>query len=415
MRHGSSYEDVSGSFLSLYLKNMRNIRNCHFRNQIQIVFSSFLLCIVFSCTAVPNVKQDSLFDDDQIVYAADLYLLESPTTVTADTCVRSAGIPRDFYSEGDYWWPNPENPDGPFIRKDGQSNPDNFLAHRKAMRKFSRVVATLTGAYKLTGDLKYADRVKAHLHAWFVNEETSMTPHLLYSQAIKGRSTGRYIGVIDGIHLIEVARSVQVLAEAGALQGQALQDILQWFRQYVEWLTEHQFGIDERDHGNNHSTWWASQVAAYAALLKDDQLMQDCRDQFKKLLQAQMDEQGGFPDELSRTKPYNYTLFNIEGYAIVAYFASTSEDNLWGFVGKTGSLQKAIDFMLPYMEDKSTWPYTKDVSHFDELPIQSGFLLFATKAYDNEKYLSLWKKLPNERQSEEVDRNYPLRQLILWE
>lgn len=385
--------------------------------QIQLIsaLGLFLSTLIFSCSGEAQQEETSLFDMQQIIVEADKYLTEAPVTVTADTCDRSAGTARDFYSEGDYWWPNPDDPAGPYIRKDGQSNPGNFLAHRKAMRRFSRIVAALTAAHKMSGDAKYADKAKEHLYAWFVDGATSMRPNLLYSQAIKGRSTGRYIGVIDGIHLIEVARSAQVLAEGGALRGQALQNIRRWFRSYVEWLTSHQFGVDERDHGNNHSTWWASQVATYAALLNDDQLMNQCRVQFKKLLPEQMAADGSFPDELSRTKPYNYSLFNIEGYAIVAYFASTENENLWNYEGETGSLQKSIDFMLPFVENKEAWPYTKDVSHFDELPIRSGHLLFAAKAYGNDDYLLLWQKLPNERKSEEVDRNYPLRQLILWD
>ena len=60
-----------------------------------------------------------------------------PLTVTGFVAERSAGGIHDFYSEGDYWWPDPENPDGPYIRRDGVSNPDNFAEHRKAMIDFS--------------------------------------------------------------------------------------------------------------------------------------------------------------------------------------------------------------------------------------------------------------------------------------
>ena len=77
------------------------------------------------------------YDRERILKAANLYLLETPVTVTAQQCERSMGGLHDFYSEGDYWWPDPENPDGPYIRKDGQTNPDNFTAHRKAMRNLT--------------------------------------------------------------------------------------------------------------------------------------------------------------------------------------------------------------------------------------------------------------------------------------
>ena len=44
-----------------------------------------------------------------------------------------------------------------------------------------------------------------------------MNPHLLYAQAIKGRVTGRGIGIIDTLHLVEVVRAASVLGERGAI------------------------------------------------------------------------------------------------------------------------------------------------------------------------------------------------------
>ncbi|HPT28777.1 MAG TPA: twin-arginine translocation signal domain-containing protein, partial [Bryobacteraceae bacterium] len=32
--------------------------------------------------------------------------------------------PNDFFSEGPYWWPDPNNPSGPYVRRDGVVNPD---------------------------------------------------------------------------------------------------------------------------------------------------------------------------------------------------------------------------------------------------------------------------------------------------
>ena len=63
---------------------------------------------------------------------------------------RSAGGKHDFFSEGDYWWPDPTNPNGPYIQRDGMTNPDNFVEHRRAMIRLSLVVPALAAAYKLT-------------------------------------------------------------------------------------------------------------------------------------------------------------------------------------------------------------------------------------------------------------------------
>ncbi len=64
-------------------------------------------------------------DRARILAAADRYLHELPVTITASQSPRSAGGLHDFFSEGDYWWPDPKNPGGPYIRRDGFSNPAN--------------------------------------------------------------------------------------------------------------------------------------------------------------------------------------------------------------------------------------------------------------------------------------------------
>jgi hypothetical protein len=63
-------------------------------------------------------------DRERILTAAEIYLQEDPVTVTASQCERSYGGIHDFYSEGDYWWPDPAYPEGPYMRKDGKTNPD---------------------------------------------------------------------------------------------------------------------------------------------------------------------------------------------------------------------------------------------------------------------------------------------------
>jgi hypothetical protein len=90
----------------------------------------------------------------EIVSRADMVLNEKPVTITAFTCKRSAGGIHDFYSEGDYWWPDPKNPDGPYIQRDGMTNPENFTDHRKAMIRLSQIVGNLASAYKITGNEK---------------------------------------------------------------------------------------------------------------------------------------------------------------------------------------------------------------------------------------------------------------------
>src|SRR5215472_8133399 len=112
------------------------------------------------------------FERPRVLKAAARYLNEPPVTVTAASSPRSAGGRHDFFSEGDYWWPDPKNPEGPYIQRDGMSNPDNFVDHRRAMIRLSLIVPALAAAYRLTHERRYADRAAIHLRAWFVDPAT---------------------------------------------------------------------------------------------------------------------------------------------------------------------------------------------------------------------------------------------------
>jgi hypothetical protein len=360
-----------------------------------------------------NIKQ---FDRKRVLKMANKYLDAKPITVTDSLCPRSAGGIHDYYSEGDYWWPNPDNPNGPYIRRDGYTNPNNFDFDRKAMRRFDKIAATETAAYIITGNKKYAAQAVKHLRAWFINKKTYMNPNLKYSQAIKGKVTGRGIGIIDTIHLVEVARSAKILEQMGYLAGKNRKEINEWFSKYLHWLTTSKFGINERDHGNNHSTAWAVQVSEFADLVGNDSLKQFCRHMYKNtILPDQMTESGSFPKELARTKPYGYSLFNLDMMTTLVQILSDSIHDLWHYKTPNGkSIGKALAFMYPYIKDKSKWPYKQDVMYWDKWPIQQPPLLFGGLALDKPKYIRLWKTLKPNPTTPEIIRNDPIRQPVLW-
>src|SRR5688572_8880220 len=352
----------------------------------------------------------------RVLRAADRYLSEPPLTITASSSPRSAGGRHDFFSEADYWWPDPANPGGPYIQRDGMTNPDNFVEHRRAMVRLSVHVPALAAAWTITRERRYADHAARHLRAWFVDAQTRMNPHLLYSQAIHGRMTGRGIGIIDTVHLVEVARAIPAVVESRALSTADASTVREWFSHYLTWMTTHQYGIDEREARNNHGTCWVMQVAEFARLTGRADLSDFCRTRYKTVLVPnQVAADGSFPEELRRTKPYGYSLFNLDAMATVCQILSTPADNLWRYELPDGrGIRKAVAFLFPFIVNKNAWPHKPDVMYHDDWPMRHPWLLFAGLAYSDSKYLELWKILPAESNVEEVIRNFFVRQPLLW-
>jgi hypothetical protein len=356
------------------------------------------------------------FDRPRVLRNAQKYLAGKPITVTAAQSKRSTGGVHDFFSEGDYWWPDPKNPDGPYVQRDGMTNPDNFVEHRKFLMRLSVEMPALAAAWKLSKERRYADHAAAHLRAWFVDESTRMNPNLQYAQAIHGRSTGRGTGVIDTIHLVEVARATPVVVESGALSSSDLTAVKKWFADYATWMTTSKNGMEERDAKNNHGTCWLMQVAAFASLTENKELLRYSADRYKKVIvPGQIEPDGSLPLEMKRTKPYGYCLFNLEALATLCQIVSDRGDDLWNFTTADGrGAGKAVEYMFPFIRDKKSWKLPPDVMYFEYWPMRQESLLLAGMKFGRADYLDVWKKLPADSEVDEVIRNYFIRQPVLW-
>jgi hypothetical protein len=261
------------------------------------------------------------YERPRLVREADSVLGLSPKTIVAAVNPRSAGGSHDWSSEGDYWWPDPSHPDGPYIQRDGLTNPDNFIAHRELMLDFVRAFDALAAAYRVTGDERYAAAAVRHLHAWYVDPAARMNPNLQYAQAIHGRYTGRGTGVIDTVHFAEVAR----------------------------------------------------------------------------------------------TKPYGYSIFNLDVMTALAVVLSTPDENLMNSTLPDGrNLVKGVAFLAPFLADKSRWPKKPDVMYWNDWPVRQPCLIFGALAAGRKDWLETWERLDPDPTVEEIRRNFPVRQPILW-
>jgi Alginate lyase len=359
-------------------------------------------------------------DHDRILKAAGEALSVEPITITKYRAKLSEGGPNDFYSNGDYWWPNLNTTNGlPYVHRDGESNPDNFNQHRECIWQLRNAVAALGAAYKITGDDRYVKKAVELLRVFFLDPKTRMNPNLQYAQAIPGVSTGRGIGIIDTLHLIEVPRAIEVMEKSPAFPPEVLAGLKQWFGDYVEWMTTSKNGRDEANATNNHAVAFWLQVAVFSQFIGDDQLLAECRQRFKKVfVPKQMALDGSFPRELARTKPYGYSIFQLDNMATLCQVLSTTNDDLWKFMLSDGrGMKKAMEFLYPYLADKSKWladGHRKDVQAWAGWPACEPSLLFAGLAYNQPAYLDLWKTLPADPANEEVRRNIAITQPVLW-
>ncbi|MGN6180710.1 MAG: alginate lyase family protein, partial [Mucilaginibacter sp.] len=255
-----------------------------------------------------------------------------------------------------------------------------------------------------------------HLRAWFIDPETLMNPNLQYAQALKGITTGRGIGIIDTIQLMEVAEGLMAMENDHAIDKAVIKGVRNWFEQYLVWLTTSKNGLEEKAAKNNHGTCWVMQVACFARFTHNKALTDTCIYSYKNiLLPRQMAANGSLPLELKRTKPFGYSLFDLDALATVCQILSTPQNNLWEYKTNDGrSIEAGIRYLYPYIKDKSKWPFAHDVMYWNDWPVAQPALVFGAIAYHNKEWLTTWKRLDHTPQTEEVVRNLPVRHPLIW-
>lgn len=367
-----------------------------------------------------TVEELAQLDRGRILRLAGQALALKPPAITDEVATNSPGGPHDYFSQADYAWSNSTNLNGlPYVLRDGESNPNTFAYHRMAMRQMKDSVAALAAAYALTGDQQYVVKATEFLRIFFLDAATRMNPNLQYAQAILGVSNGTQYGIIDTLHLAEVAMAIRFLEKSPSFPPSVDAGLKRWFADYTKWIMTSENGRKEMNSVNNHGIACFVQLASFAKLTGDEKVLDFTRQQFKEvLLPNQMTNNGSFPRELARTKPYGYSIFQADNVATLCVLLSTTNGNFWQiklFDGRTP--RQAVEFIFPYLADKSRWladGHRQDVMHWESWPARQPCLFCAYAEFGDPKYLELWKTLEAEPTDLEVRRNMAITQPLLW-
>ncbi len=290
---------------------------------------------------------------------ADASLNAGPFSVMDKPFTPSSGDKHDYMSVGPYWWPDPSKKDGlPYIRRDGEVNPDRDKYDNVGMGAMARNVTILAQAYWFTGEEKYAEHAARLLRAWFLDEASRMNPNLNFGQAVPGRSEGRGVGIIDTAGLPALLDAVALLARSKSWTDSDQSGLVKWFKEYTSWLTTHEYGIDESRAKNNHATWYDVQVASFALFTGDDALAKKVLSNAgTQRIATQISPDGSQPEELARTNSYSYSVMNLRGFFELARLGEHVGIDLWQFKTEDGrSIRAALDYILNHAFERGKWP-----------------------------------------------------------
>lgn len=325
---------------------------------------------------------------NRLFLAADEALSIAPFSVMDKKRTPPSGDKHDYMSQGPYWWPDPEKPDGlPYIRRDGEVNPERAsFTDQQYLSKLINLVEILSKAYYFSKDEKYAAKFTALIRIWFLDEATKMNPNLNFGQGIPGRTEGRGIGIIETSKLRSLVDAIALIRVTTSWTKEDEAGMQAWCKAYLNWLMTSKHGQDEAIHPNNHGTWYDVQASALAIYTQQDNIARELVELAKtRRLDAHIMEDGSQPRELARTRSWNYSSMNLWGLMQLAQIATHLNMDLWNYPSREESkLRKALDYLLPFALGEQAWPHEQIVPFDAERIIPH--LVMVVKVFPNEGY-----------------------------
>ena len=301
--------------------------------------------------------------DQRLIRDADQALYVGPFSVVDKEVLPPSGDKRDYMSQAPYWWPDSDRADGlPYIRRDGEVNPDSVGLDRVPLADLCAALSALAPAYFFSDLEHFAAHAGLLLRTWFLDEATAMRPHLEYGQSIPGRCDGRGSGIIDTHGFGWLVEMVGLLATSSAWNCDDQRALEAWFGAYLDWLLDSEYGREEASQNNNHGTWYDVQTASLALFVgRDEVARQICAASTRRRVAAQLEADGSQPLELARTRSLDYCAMNLAAFFDLADLGLKTGVDLWEYEADGGgSIRRAFYWLVERAID-GEWPHEQIV------------------------------------------------------
>jgi hypothetical protein len=168
------------------------------------------------------------------------------------------------------------------------------------------------------------------------------------------------------------------------LDARTSDGLRRWFGKYIQWLTVSEIGSAEKKAGNNHGTWWAAQVAAYAGYAGDSDTRRMLWHWFGEHLMKQFEPVGSAPREEQRTKSLSYTAMNLDGFALLCRMASFDRIDLWR------KIETPVKYAASFVQNPASWTKPQIVPY---KPEQNYFLALSGIGMKKPEYIATQRRL----------------------
>lgn len=314
-----------------------------------------------SCTVWDMSSLDTLSDIQRrhIIAEAD-NIIKTPFVSVRNKEKSLTANPNDYESLATYYWPDPTNPKGRYIAKDGQRNPETDLYCTPLIYSLSYKLKYTCEAYFLTSENKYAQYAKEQIDHWFINKYYYMKPDFEHGQFIPGGTyTNGNIGAIaEAYYLIDAIEAIALLKDNKYINRATDKRLKGWFKSFSTWMQTSIIGTKMRAANDNCGIMFDILLYRISSYIGDKAICEEITKKFTTLrLHKQITEDGKQTMELKRSKAIDYSIYNLNHILDFCFMLEKSGTHYYAVNAKR--IASALNYLYKLSNNREKFPYMR--------------------------------------------------------
>lgn len=303
-----------------------------------------------------NINLDKIYKKHILLKSQTIYM--SPlVSITNNEWKKKLDVsPNEYVSLSTYYWPDPNNKNGRYIKK-SKINYDKYnLSDRRYLTVILNNIKYLSFAYKITKNEKYVKRNIKFVKYFFLNSKTHMIPRLSHSGIImKGSNKFTTHGcIVDMSDFWILGDLIELLN--GHFDERSINQINLWFKNLSSWFLYSDYGVKASKKDNNWLTSYYLQLVSYLHTAKEKELAKKIFiDNFEQIFSSQIDSNGSQINEEARDYPIHYCNYNLHMLSKLALIGENYNIDIWNYKNSLGcgSIHKAMIKTAQMIKEKN--------------------------------------------------------------
>ncbi len=238
------------------------------------------------------------------------------------------------------------------------NSPRYNKSDRTQLHGFIRALETLAYAWYFLEDPRYARAAVTLSYRFLLHNRTGMEPHL---NRASYQTSGRVVpyGVVETAELPRVVDALELISNSRYYTPSFRSAVKGWFLDLLVWLITSRQGREAEYLKNNIAVQYDVQVATYALFTDRAHIAKRVVEAAKhRRVATQIASNGSMPEELSRTRSWDYSTENAKYFARLAMIGTRVGVNLWRYRARSGGgVRRALNFLVPFAQKRRRWSH----------------------------------------------------------